>query len=89
MPKGLGEVMKQMRELDVAGNTLTELVMPKSLTSLSLAENPIFLPSQDPKSVLILIGDKEHASKMSHLDISSIRLDEVRVEGSWGWVEWG
>lgn len=71
------EILAHLLELNVSGNVLEEFMLPRTLTRLLLAGNPILLPAVDPKSILVQLLDRDHACRMSVLDISSIKLDEV------------
>jgi Leucine-rich repeat (LRR) protein len=76
LPKSL-DALHQIRTLDVGGNTLTQFTLPKTITSLNIAENPWFHPNDDDKSIFSQFAEKEHARLITVLDASNTRLPEI------------
>jgi len=77
LPKSF-ERLAALKTLDVSRNQLTGFLLPEQLTSLNISQNPIDLPSDDPKgSLLVRIAERSHPRYVTSLNISHLHLTTV------------
>lgn len=78
VPRAFADHLASVSLLDVSRNQLTTFPIPRSVSVLRAADNPLHSARDDPKSsVLAHIGDDEHARKVTDLDLAGLRLTEV------------
>jgi len=78
LPRTFGDHMAGVVELDVSRNQLVVFSIPRSVVVLRAGDNPLQGARDDPKgSVMVRLGDDDHARCMSSLELAGLRLIEV------------